>query len=405
MRRRIPIVAGAAMSMALALGCATDSSTSDNWQGAIDTLASGMIVVQNPDKGLWTPETAWRLEEVVRLGSVDEPGPELFGRISALEVDAVGRIYLFDAQANDLRIFEPNGAHVRTVGREGGGPGEFQQVIGMAWGGDGNLWIVDPSNNRVSVIDTSGSYVTSHRIPGNYVVVPWPGGADREGRFYTYAQDPSAAPFGLVLVQYSVAMEPLDTIQPPRQTGSDHYYEYSRERASGRASVPFSSRLIWRLAPSSHIWFALTGEYKLYQTTLAGDTVRTIARQFEPMAVTRSEVDSALERLEWFTRQGGRLDRSKVPSHKPAIRDFILGDDGTLWVNPNLEGHSRRAIDVLDVFDPAGRYLGRLELASALRYVHVPAPIIRNGMLYGVTQDDLGVSYVVSARVVRNRDS
>jgi hypothetical protein len=399
MRRRIPIVASAAMSTALVLGCATDSSTSDNWRGTIDTLTSGTVVVQNPDTGLWTPETEWRLEEVVRLGSVDEPGPELFGRIRALEVDALGRIYVFDAQANELRIFEPGGVHVRTVGGEGGGPGEFQQVIGMAWGSDGNLWIVDPSNNRVSIIDTSGSYVTSHRMPGNYVVVPWPGGVDREGRFYTYAQDPSAAPFGFVLVQYSVAMEPLDTIQPPRQTGSDHYYEYSHGGSGARASVPFSSRLVWRLAPSSDIWFALTGEYKLYQTTLTGDTVRTIAKQFEPIAVTRSEADSAVERLEWFTRQGGHVERSKIPSHKPAIRDFILGDDGTLWVNPNLDGHSRRAIDVLDVFDPEGRYLGRLDLPSALLYV--PAPIVRNGMLYGVTQDDLGVSYVVSARLVR----
>ncbi len=88
-----------------------------------------------------------------------------------------------EIQAEELRVFDREGRHVRTIGRKGGGPGEFSQIIGMAWRPDGNLWVVDPSNNRISVIDTAGNFVTSHPTGGSFVMMPWPGGVDSAGYF------------------------------------------------------------------------------------------------------------------------------------------------------------------------------------------------------------------------------
>ena len=53
---------------------------------------------------------------------------------------------------------------------------------------------------------------------------------------------------------------------------------------------------------------------------------------------------------------------------------------------------------MFDVFDPDGRYLGRIDFPFALS--RSPRPILRGNLIYGVTQDELEVPYLVRARVV-----
>lgn len=382
----------------LHIGCGSDEGVDSGWRGRIDTTADGTVLVTNPSRGLWDADSIWRIQEVVRIGSADGRGPDVFGRLISIEVDGAGRIYAFDGQAQELRVFDTDGAHIRTIGRKGGGPGEFRQVIGMAWGPEGDLWVVDPSNNRVSVIDTAGQQVADHVIPGGFVIMPWPGGFDDAGRFYNVVPDPGAEGFRTALVQYDSELEPLDTIQTPIYPGEGNFFEARSESGYMRATVPFSPGLVWRLASSGRIWFALTGEYRLFERTLEGDTLRVISRESEPLPVSGVDIDSAIASLEWFTRQGGKIDRSKFPSVKPAISTFFLSDDGTIWVVPVTEGRSRERFAELDVFDDLGRYLGRLGLPFTLG--ESPTPIFRGGTIYGVSHDELDVPYVVVGRIL-----
>jgi hypothetical protein len=54
---------------------------------------------------------------------------------------------------------------------------------------------------------------------------------------------------------------------------------------------------------------------------------------------------------------------------------------------------------VVDIFDPEGRYLGRIGLPFMLSMN--PPPVFRDGFLYAVTEDELEVPYVVRARIVK----
>src|SRR5690625_740777 len=129
------------------------------WAGAVDTLASGQIVVTNPAVPSWAPGEEWRVVEEVRIGSLDGDGPDLFGNVRSLTVDDGGRIWVLEEQAQELRVFSAEGEHIRTVGRRGGGPGEFAGALHIDRAPDGNLWVIDPRNNRVSVFDTAGVYL------------------------------------------------------------------------------------------------------------------------------------------------------------------------------------------------------------------------------------------------------
>ena len=60
------------------------------WAGRIDTLANGAVHVANPEGGLWDPSEVPTLVEELRIGSPQGEGPEVFGEISLLDVDALG---------------------------------------------------------------------------------------------------------------------------------------------------------------------------------------------------------------------------------------------------------------------------------------------------------------------------
>ena len=71
-----------------------------------------------------------------------------------------------------------------------------------------------------------------------------------------------------------------------------------------------------------------------------------------------------------------------------------------MWVSPMVKEAPRIGTRLFDIFDREGRYLGRVDLPFVL--YGTPRPIVRNGMLYGVTRDELGVSFLVTAQVVRS---
>ena len=175
----------------------------------------------------------------------------------------------------------------------------------------------------------------------------------------------------------------------------DSFFQHRSESGTSRTGIPFAGRIVSRLDPTGHLWFANSADYRIYKRTNDGDTVLVVSREFEPLPVTGAEVDSAIFFLEWFTRQGGRIDRSRIPSVRPALTTLYVDDESQLWVVPVLVGgDSGRQ---LDVFNASGRYLGRMP--TPFRLSGNPIPIFRRGRIYAVTMDEFGVPYVVRGRI------
>lgn len=375
--------------------CSVDEQPSDGWNGSIDTLPSGQVVVRNTADPVWPEGAAWRVVEELRIGRVDGEGPDVFGRVADLEADATGRIYVLEAQANELRVFGPDGRHLVTTGRRGGGPGEFAQPVKLDWGPDGNLWVVDPSNSRISIFGPLGEFVRSLPYPGGFIFMPWPGRFDRLWRYYgpTPVNDGG---YRMAVVRYDTMLTPEDTLEVPRDPVEREFFVLPNERGGRlRAGIPYTGSFRWQLSARGTIVAVLTDEYRFIEFGPEGDTLRTITREFDPLPVTAEDRDSAVIEMEWFTRQGGKIDLTKLPSSKPALQSFFWDDEDDLWVLPIVEWS--RLYRVADVFDSTGRYLGEVELPFAL--ATFPVPRIRNNVLYGVTTDELDVPFVVRARI------
>ena len=97
----------------------------------------GVIPVTNP-----RPAPPTRLDLVVSIGpkTLTETGSaDEFGRVSSVALGPNQEVFVADRLNREIRAFGLDGTHLRTFGRMGEGPGEFQTLNSLAWAGDREL--------------------------------------------------------------------------------------------------------------------------------------------------------------------------------------------------------------------------------------------------------------------------
>ncbi len=326
---------------------------------------------------------------------MDGDGPDLFGQIIAVRSDRLGRIYVADSQANEIRVFGADGRHVRTIGRKGGGPGELDGISGMDWDPNGNLWVMEVGNSRLSVFDTTGTFIRSHPRPGGFYMMPWPGGLDREGYLYdlnVISRELTSWRRGYV--RFDRDMTPRDTFALPEYEQSSYELRSAEGVRRMSVTVPFSPSHFSALTPTGDLWLGVSDRLRLHRVSFGGDTVRIVEKPFTPVPVTPAEREQAIEGLAWFTEQGGRIDASRIPATKPAFGALFEDPDGFLWVATIGETGDESGYDV---FDADGRYLGLVRAGVQAQM----QPVIGDDAMYTVVRDEFEVPYVVRLRIVR----
>lgn len=388
---RLPIRCLALPASLLLAAC--DARGTDGRAVQVDSLPNGTVVVRNPEAGAWTAASAWRAVEDLRVGAAEGGGPDVFAMPAAVEVDAYGRFYVLEAASGQVRVFGADGGHVRSMGRQGAGPGELAQPMGMALAPDGTLWVMDPGNGRFTVFDTAGALRTTVRRDNGFAAFPWPGRFDRQGRLWDVAPGTGAPGAPPALLRLDPATGRAERLPLPAFTPAQ--FESRRGGVTHAAPVPFSPALAWTLDAEGRVWSGVTEHYRLHLHHAAGDTLRIVERAGPRVQVTAAERDALPVQLRWFTDQGGRVDLSRVPSHKPAFVWVATDDRGWLWVRPSLPEGERRT--QLDVFAPDGLYQGRLALPVLLPE-GMPL-VIRGDRIYAVALSENDVPQVVRFRI------
>lgn len=388
--------------------CADENPRSPITELSIDTLADGSVLVSNPPHGLWgvNPGERWRLVESLRIGSAVAEEPDAFGNVISFTLDELGRLWIGDSQAKDVRVFDAEGRFVRTVGQPGEGPGEFASVGSVRRGPEGNIWITDSDLGRYEVFDTAGTRIGGHRMPlrfggfwmsGVFFQLDFPEElSDRRAyRIYRLTSNGTLEPDGRV----------FEFLDPPPDPPMIEY------RDGGRAWIlpaPYTPNYDWAFGPDLDFWWSdgRDGErYKIHHIDLAsGDTLRTIVRQYEPVAISDAMrvagVEAALQnvRLDRGLRSARRPSEKAmrvVPHVYPPFQSFSRSRDGTLWVRRYIA----EGVQSFDIFDHEGRLLGLPELPAGFGSMSVR--LITEDRMYVVDTDELGVDYVVRLEIVR----
>jgi len=90
-------------------------------------------------------------------------GPDTFNQPSAVAIASNGNIFVADGHGgnSNARIvkFTKDGKFIKTWGKKGTGPGEFDIPHCLAFDSKGRLFVGDRNNNRIQIFDQEGNYI------------------------------------------------------------------------------------------------------------------------------------------------------------------------------------------------------------------------------------------------------
>ncbi len=398
LKAQFVLVVGAAHLAA----CGGDTSSP---RGPLVRDSAGIRIVENPARA---PELAWHLspEPVVQIGGASAGDQyELFEVRSAVRLSD-GRIIVANAGSRELRFYSSEGTFVRSVGRRGDGPGEFQNLQWMERTPGDSLITYDIRHLRLSVFDSSGAFARSFLLQSSDAV-PFANVVDmyRDRTFLAqgFVNTGNVTPSGMQRYDtplYHFAAEGALLAELGMFPGDESYFKSFADGgfSSYDAFFPLST---YRVAAGDRLYIAQNDTYELRRYTSDGALTDIVRRAHTPVSVTREHV--RLEREQRLTQshsdEGRRalsevLDEIPVPETFPAYQDVRVDDNLNVWVQeyvmPGVGGAA------WSVFDSTGVLLGQINVPLLFEPYH-----IGTDFMLGEWRDDLDIEYVQLYELVK----
>jgi hypothetical protein len=390
--------------------CGGDSSGSA-WAGTIADSA-GIPVVTNPAEGMWAEGEAWTVVEELSIGSLEGDEAYQFGQIGGVDVDADGNVYITDAQAQEVRVFDPAGAYLHTIGAPGGGPGEFGRGVSGVFVVGGEVVVPDLGNTRVSRFNLDGDFIASEQIDlakGIPLRMDMAAGGRLAAQYRNLnPADTTAEPTGDAIVAMALAGAAPDTLAvlPVGQ---------SFQIRGGQARIrQFEPEPIWDADTDGRLLTAMNSDWRFQVWAPDGTLARVITRPYERKPFTDRDAQVFKDAMLDLLRQQGvpaeaaqnLLSQIQFADYYPAFVSLALGPLGSVWVQNFRTGDElageEGTFDIQDlgstdwgVFDAEGRYLGVVTFPGKYQ------PIRAMGdRFYGIARDDMDVQSLKVYRVL-----
>jgi hypothetical protein len=415
----------ALLTAALAACAERGPHSPSQWHSDYDTIGD-TVIVQTLGGSVWGA-TADLVAELT-IGSFEGPDEYTFGQILSLAVAPDGAVYVFDSHAPALRKYAPDGTYLMTVGRAGGGPGEYRMPdAGLAVLPDGRVLLRDPGNTRISVYSPDGEYLDAWRIRGSGTSRPL--FKDLHTNAYTQIvlnPEDEVTEWRFGLVRYGPSGIPGDTLPAPT-------WEYrtpgivARDAVGGRGTthkyLPFAPRVWWAYSPLGYMVGGVPTDYCFDLFLARGRVLRIERTDWRPVPLAE---DERIEHEQIVTARMRRTDPTwrwtgpRIPDTKPPYTGLFVGELGRIWVLLHQEAQKvdpdvTSARDpgaipqptwiepvAFDVFEPDGRYLGMVRAPEG--FSTNPTPVMRGDTVWAVVRGELDVPYIVRLHIHREHD-
>lgn len=353
------------------------------------------------------------VRELFSVGTTDGEGGHTFGAVGDVGFDAAENLYVLDRLNTRVVVFDSTGRLVRTLGRRGGGPGEFSAPQQMAVSRDGEVTVSDAGQRALVVFGRDGTtrsvpYPGITMLSGRTLALHPRGGVVSLAMGNPVSRDADA--FGeelLLWMPAAGAPRGLATVSTPRSRMTT-----TGDRVRVHEPLIFSPTFKFSMLSGGGVAVADDATYAIRILDAEGRPIRVLRRPLEPRRVTARDRRQERARREARTRPGelrvigaqgaampsavrrtisAPLDDASFAGVMPVIRRMGVDAAGNLWIERTGPALDRPG--GVDVVSPEGRYLGTLagwELPDAL------SP---GGRAAYVREDALGVQRVGVVRL------
>jgi len=353
-----------------------------SWKAEIKS-EGGVGVIVNPSSPVYGEFHIELAEDLVIKG-----GPErdrVFGRVWDVKADGHGNIFILDAGNQRILKFDSSGRYLKTIGRQGQGPGEFQTPVNLRIDRNGLLYVLDM--RKVHVFTPEGTYVKTINIPSFLMdFIP-----DGEGRAVIsgYVRTERTQDLGIRLVdEHGILSRAIAQFPglPFGRGGATLSHDYSPDlRICGLGNEGF----IYGYSP----------RYKIYCADWSGKTIRIIAKDEPSRSVGVKEKDRIINDYLEITGRGGfswtkeEVERAAdIPRNRPFFKGIMTDDRGRIYIEKVKSVLEEGGRTEYDIFSREGYLL------YASRPPFSPSDI-RAGCFYSIQESaDTG-----EVRVVRHR--
>jgi hypothetical protein len=347
-----------------------------DWKGTIKK-GNGVTIVKNPKEPMYRKDV-FSLEKELVIGEEKKADEYLFSQIADVGVDHEENIYILDVKDAHILVFNKNGEYLRTIGKRGQGPGEFQHAT--------NLTITP--GNEILVNDRGARFLHFYALNGDYLrslsFASMPSfhrpKVDSQGNIVARHMfiDKTAV---FVLAKFDARLNLIFTI-----------FSYEISVNPGLLNL-FAPDCFWEICNDDTIVWGYSAKYEFEVLDRAGRMIRKITKDYDPVEITKEEKQKWV--MDTYGKDGIPPNEKVTWSKNHHAFQFMKMDDaGRIFVQ-TYEKKSEAAGFFLDVFDSEGKYLGKAPLKTR-------PFVFKRGKLYSVEEDKEGLPLVIRYKVKWN---
>jgi hypothetical protein len=329
------------------LAAAGDQASPPGWKGKVE-VKDGVRTVTNPVQPLYGA-FALETERDLVIGDADDENAGFFYRFQ-VTTDKGGQIYVYDPRSYRIRKFAKDGKFLLSIGKQGQGPGEFQDPSALWCDDQDNLQVVD--SPKLHIFDPQGRFLRSAplMLGSRQAVVLASQALLREDREF----DPKEFCEGVVLAddQGRVVKRPARFPSPKLD---------AMFKLKPRFLIDYPEIILSPWTSESALW-AFPSEYALTAIDGRGEAVLVIRKEGQPTEITSRDKDEVLNRIiaQYPKEKDNRAELDKrtfLPKYRPFF-DEIQGDPGGwIYVRRLRPDSAKIRTNEYDVFDKEGRLL------------------------------------------------
>jgi hypothetical protein len=349
------------------------------WKGKIET-ENGIKVVKNPPQPLYG-EFSFDLQEDLKIGGDPTAEAYYFPKGAAVRPDKKGNMFVADFGNKRVQMYDPVGQFVRTIGRQGQGPGEYQFP------------------NQV-LFDTEGDCIV---YAATELVVFAPDGTFKKKiNFRTFLNRLAIGPGGLIIGTtqpsprdgWKQKIVQVDSQGTSVQSIAEYRGEFG-ESLKGFVLHWYTSDIAFSPLTSDAFVYGFSSTYRIHVADASGRTVFIIAMDEKPLSISGKEKEATRKDgyFAWYGKTDKPGEDAVFPDHRPYFSTMQNDDRGRLYVIRLKSILDKDGPQAIDVFSKDGIFLYRMS------WPFVPS-VIRNGALYYIRTDkDTGEYFVVRFKI------